>query len=226
MTAELVDAWYAWYARSLAGSITWVSDTLRSVGFTGDVHVPLAGRGVLPQDRAAAVAGGLDGRADPEGALGYGLDYPSIFRTFAEHDARLRSLSPPSRLVVDYTGLDDDTATRTRAAAPGQETCRPGDTPGSLAEAGLDRAAAQRWTIALARSVGLPVVAENPGPPGPTTGGSRFSDSEAEQMVAAARYARDCGVDTFFLAFEDQLFEPGSGIDVPGYARVIAGQPA
>jgi len=138
--------------------------------------------------------------------------------------SRLRAQSPPSRVVVDYTGLDDDTATRTRAETPGEETCRSGDSPGSLAAAGLDRGASQRWTITLARAARLGVVAENPGPPERAqTGGSPFSDGEADQMVQGARYARDCGLEAFYLAFEDDLFTPGSGVDVPAYGRVIAG---
>jgi hypothetical protein len=42
-------------------------------------------------------------------------------------------------------------------------------------------------------------------------------------MVRAAQYARECGVEAFYLAFEDELFAPGSGVDVPAYGRVIAG---
>jgi len=221
---EEVARWYDWYTSSLAGSVVWLAETLRSVGFAGEFHVPLAGRGVLPVDHEQSVATLLDGRADPDGALGRGLDYPRQFSVFAELDARLRAQSPPSRVVVDYTGLDDDTATRTRAETPGEETCRSGDSPGSLAAAGLDRGASQRWTITLARAARLGVVAENPGPPERAqTGGSPFSDGEADQMVQGARYARDCGLEAFYLAFEDDLFTPGSGVDVPAYGRVIAG---
>lgn len=219
-----VARWYDWYTGSLIGSVVWLADTLRADGFAGEFHVPLAGRGVLPPDRDRSLAAGLDGSADPDGALGRGLDYPRQFGALAELDARLRAQSPPSRVLVDYTGLDDDTATRTRAAQPGEETCRPGDTPDALLANGQARGAAQRWTIALARQAGLGVVAENPGPPdAPNTGGSPFSDSEADQMVRAAGYARDCGLEALYLAFEDQLFQPGSGVDVPAYGRVIAG---
>lgn len=224
VTPEQVAGWYDWYTASLAGSVVWLAETLRAAGFTGDLHIPLAGRGVLPPDRDEAVAARLDGTGDPDGALGRGLDYPAQFDVFAELDARSRTLTPPSRVLVGYTGLDDDTATRARAAEPGQETCRAGDTPASLAAEGRDRGAAQRWTIALARAAGLGVVAENPGPPdAPNTGGSPYSDSEADQMVHAARYARDCGVEAFYLAFAADLFDPDSGIDVDSYARVIAG---
>lgn len=224
VAADDVDRWYDWYTSSLTGSVDWLAGTLRSVGFTGGFHVPLAGRGVLPADRDEAVAGRLDGRADPDGALGRGLDYPRAFAALADLDARWRAASPPSRVVVDFTGLDDDTATRARAQDPGEDTCRPGDTPEALAAAGHDRGAAQRWTIALARAAGLGVVAENPGPPGkPNTGGSPYSDGEADQMAQGARYARECGLEAFYLAFEDDLFTPGSGVDVPAYGRVIAG---
>ncbi|PVZ13023.1 hypothetical protein [Actinomycetospora cinnamomea] len=224
VTPEQVVGWYDWYTASLIDSVVWLAGTLRSAGYTGDLHVPLAGRGVLPRDRDDAVAARLDGTGDPDGALGRGLDYTRQFAVLAELDARSRAFEPPSRVLVGYTGLDDDTATRARAAEPGQETCRPGDTPESLAAEGRDRGAAQRWTIALAREAGLGVVAENPGPPdAPNTGGSVFSDSEADQMVHAARYARDCGVEAFYLAFADDLFHPDSGIDVDAYARVIAG---
>jgi hypothetical protein len=59
--------------------VGWQIDRLRALGFTGRVHLPVAGRGVLPADRAAAVAALLDGRNDPDGALERGLDYPAIF---------------------------------------------------------------------------------------------------------------------------------------------------
>jgi hypothetical protein len=224
VTADAVSRWYDWYTASLAGSVVWLADALREVGFTGDVHVPLAGRGVLPADRQEAVDGLLDGRADPDGALGKGTDYPAQFAVFADLDARLRGQSPPSRLLVDFTSLDDDSAVRARAAVPPQDTCRPDDTPASLTAAGLERGATQRWTVALAHAAGLGVVAENPGPPDlADTGGTAQSDAEAAQMVHAGRYARDCDLEAWYLAFEDQLFEPGSGIDVAAYARVVAG---
>ncbi|MCD2196713.1 beta-galactosidase [Actinomycetospora endophytica] len=224
VTADDAGRWYDWYTGSLADSVVWLTDALRGVGFTGDFQVPLAGRGVLPADRQEAVAGLLDGRADPDGALGKGLDYPSQFRVFADLDARLRATSPSSRILVDFTSLDDDSAVRARAADPPQDTCRPDDTTASLTAAGLDRGASQRWTVALAHEAGLGVVAENPGPPDLTnTGGTAQSDDEPDQMVQAGRYARDCGLEAWYLAFEDQLFEPGSGIDVAGYGRVIAG---
>jgi hypothetical protein len=221
---DAVDAWYDWYTSSLVDSVVWLADAVRGVGFTGDLHVPLAGRGVLPADRATSVAGLLDGRADPDGALGKGLDYPAQFRVLADLDARSRAASPPARVLVDFTGLDDDSAVRARAASPPQDLCRPGDTPASLTAAGLDRGATQRWTIALARAAGLGVVAENPGPPDlPNTGGTPQSDREAAQLVQAGRYARACGVEAWYLAFEDQLFEPGSGVDVAAYGRVVRG---
>lgn len=223
---DAVDAWYDWYTSSLADSVVWLADEVRQAGFRGDLHVPLAGRGVLPQDRAAAVAGLLDGRADPDGALGKGLDYPAQFRVLADLDARSRAATPPARVLVDFTGLDDDSAVRARAATPPQDLCRPGDTPASLAAAGLDRGATQRWTIALAHAAGLGVVAENPGPPDmANTGGTAQSDREPAQLVQAARYARACDVEAWYLAFEDQLFEPGSGIDVASYGRVVRGNP-
>ncbi len=226
VTADAASRWYDWYTGSLAGSVVWLADALREAGFAGDVQVPLAGRGVLPADRQEAVDGLLDGRADPDGALGKGTDYPAQFAVFADLDARLKAQSPPARLLIDFTSLDDDSAVRARAAVPPQDTCRPDDTPASLTAAGLERGATQRWTVALAHAAGLGVVAENPGPPGEAnTGGTAESDGEADQMVQAARYARACDLEAWYLAFEDQLFEPGSGIDVPAYARVVAGSP-
>lgn len=224
VSADAVGRWYDWYTGSLAGSVVWLADALRRVGFTGDVHIPLAGRGVLPADRQQAIDGLLDGRADPDGALGKGADYPAQFRVFADLDQRLRDRSPSARVLVDFTSLDDDSAVRARATDPPQDTCRPDDTTASLTAAGLDRGATQRWTIALAHEAGLGVVAENPGPPDlANTGGTSGSDDEADQMVQAGRYARDCGVEAWYLAFEDQLFTPGSGVDVASYGRVISG---
>ena len=224
VTTDDVDRWYDWYTGSLADSIVWLADALRGVGYTGDFHVPLAGRGVLPADRQEAVDGLLDGRADPDGALGKGDDYPAQFGVFADLDAKARAQSPPSRLLIDFTSLDDDSAVRARAMNPPQDTCRPDDTTASLTAAGLDRGATQRWTVALAHEAGLGVVAENPGPPdSDNTGGTAQSDGVADQMVQAGRYARDCRLEAWYLAFEDQLFEPGSGVDVAAYGRVIAG---
>lgn len=224
VTVDAVNRWYDWYTGSLADSVVWLADALRGVGFTGDFHVPVAGRGVLPADRQEAVDGRLDGRADPDGALGKGDDYPAQFGVFADLDAKARAQSPPSRLLVDFTSLDDDSAVRARGMDPPQDTCRPDDTTASLTAAGLERGATQRWTIALAHEAGLGVVAENPGPPDfDDTGGTPESDGVADQMVQAGRYVRDCRLEAWYLAFEDQLFEPGAGIDAAAYGRVIAG---
>jgi hypothetical protein len=214
-TAEQVDAWFTWYAGAVTAALGWQIDRLRELGFTGRVHLPVAGRGVLPADRAAAVAGLLDGRNDPDGALERGLDYPAVFAAMAARD-------DADRIDVDFTGLDDITAVQARALDPVQDACRPGDEDGLLERSDVADWSAQRFTAALARRTGLGLVGENPGrPDAPHTGGTADSDPLADQLQRAPAYAAGCGMTTFFFAFEDDLFA-GSAPDLADYAGRIA----
>lgn len=213
VTSQQVDAWLAWYSGSLVDTVVWQVGRLRELGFTGDVHVPVAGRGILPADRAAAVAGLLDGRADPDGAIERGLDYPRQFAVLAGLD----------RVVVDFTGLDDAQAVGARQLEPRQDRCRTDDVANLLERTDTAGWPGQRWTSALARVNNLVLVGENPGPPhAPQTGGQPASDSSALQMQRAPDYARECGMTEFSWAFEDDLFTPGSGVDLNAYAARIS----
>jgi hypothetical protein len=213
VTAEQADQWLGWYTGSLIDTVVWQVGRWRELGFTGDVHVPVAGRGILPADRRAAVDGLLDGRADPDGALERGLDYPRQFAVLAGLDG----------VVVDFTGLDDVQAVAARRLDPPQDRCRSDDTDDLLGRTDTVAWPGQRWTSALARINGLALVGENPGPPdAPQTGGDPASDSSALQMQRAPDYARECGMTEFYWAFEDDLFTPGSGVDPDAYAARIA----
>jgi hypothetical protein len=224
VTTEETTSWFRWYADSLIGSLSWQVGALRQVGFTGEFHVPVPGRGALPTDLAAALSGHLDGRNDPDGALERGLDYPGQFPIVADMDARLRAAVPPTRVLVDFTGLDDVTAVRARAGGAAQDTCRPDDTVDLFTRPGVDAWSGQRWTLAVARAVGLAAIGENPGPPdSPFTGGDAGSDEVADQLPRGIGYATDCGLERFLFAFEDELFESGSGVTLDDYARLIAG---
>jgi hypothetical protein len=219
VTEQAAADWYSWYSLSLVGAVGWQIDRLRDAGFTGRFHVPVAGLGVQPADLRNAVAGRLDGRGDPDGALGRGLHYTDQFPLLAELDRR----SGGNRIDIDFTGIDDGTAVRARALDPPQDGCRPDDVDGLLTRPGTALWSAQRWTVANAHRVGLPVIGENPGPPGMAfTGGSGWSDPSAEQLRRAGRYAPGCGLHTFLWAFEDQLFAPGSGVSLDEYARWIS----
>lgn len=212
VTPYQVDDWLYWYATSLVDTVVWQVGRLRELGFAGDVHVPVAGRGILPADRAAAVDGLLDGRSDPDGALERGLDYPRQFAVLAAAD----------RVAVDFTGLDDVTAVKARDL--GQDRCRTDDTDGLLRRTDVADWPGQRFTSALARHFDLALVGENPGPPdAPHTGGDPASDSSAQQLSRAPDYARECGMTEFYWAFEDDLFTPGSGVDLSTYAARITG---
>ena len=69
---------------------------------------------------------------------------------------------------------------------------------------------------------GLRVVGENPGPPGEGTGGDELSDDLAGQLEHAPRYAEQCGLEIFFWAFEDNLFDPASGVSVGDLGKRFA----
>ena len=111
--------------------------------------------------------------------------------------------------MIDFAGLDDVSAVRARALDPPQDTCRPADADAVRAEERRGRPwPAQRVTTAVARLAGLPLVGENPGGPGLAhTGGAPDSDSAAEQLRHAPRYAQDCGLTQFYWAFEETLYE-------------------
>jgi hypothetical protein len=216
VSADQASGWLSWYTGAVADALGWQIDRLRELGFTGRVHVPVAGRGVLPADRAAAVAGRLDGRNDPDGALERGLDYPAVF-------AALAARGDADRIDVDFTGLDDVTAVRARAAGRPQDSCRSGDADGLLARRDVADWSAQRFVAALARRAGLGLVGENPGPPdAPQTGGAADSDPLAEQLRRAPAYAAGCGTAMFLFAFEDDLFTRSSGIGVTDLAARVA----
>jgi hypothetical protein len=220
--AAQVVRWFTWYTESLVHTIDWQTAALREVGFTGQFHLPVAGRGALPSDLRAAVAGLLDGRHNPDGALERGLHYPSQFRLVADVDRRLRAQLPGRGIDVDFTGLDDVTAVRARRTDPHQAGCRPDDVARVVTDPAAEAWPAQRWTIATARLNGLGVLGENPGPPAaPFTGGAADSDGLADQLVHAIAYARACDLHTFLFAFEDDLFDGGSGVSLDNYARQI-----
>jgi hypothetical protein len=217
VTAEQAEAWWSWYTRSAVDALVWQINLLRELGFAGRVHVLVAGRGVLPADRAQAVTGLLDGRADPDGALERGLDYPAQFAV----------LGGLGNVDVDFTGLDDDTAVQARTAVPSQDRCQPGDEDGLLERTDIGVWSAQRFTTAAARRAGLGLIGENPGPPdAPFTGGSPGSDPIAAQLQFAPGYAAECGMTMFLFAFEDDLFRgaatDASGVTLDDYAARIA----
>ncbi|MCP1415221.1 glycoside hydrolase family 5 protein [Paenarthrobacter sp. A20] len=217
VTDEQVQRWWDWYAGSVVNAVAWQVGELRTLGFQGRVHVPVAGRGVLPADKAEAVKGRLDGRANPDGAQERGLDYAAQFAV----------LATLTGVDVDFTGLDDVSDVRARAAVPPQDQCRPGDDDVVLL-GDVSSWSSHRYTSALARRAGLGLVGENPGPPdSPFTGGSPESHSLAEQMGTAPRYAVECGMAMFLFGFEENLFEDddraGSGFALEDYKEVIEG---
>ena len=216
VSTEQVREWFRWYSQSVADAVVWVVRILREQGFEGDIHFPLAGRGALPADLEAALAAHLDGTADRDGSLEGGLFYPDQLRHIADS---LGSTEQPGwgGLHADSSSVDDATAVTARQFDPPQDTCQPGDADRDLlAEPHVERWSSVRWTVANARRAGLSVVGENPGSPDiPRTGGNELTDSAAEQMVHAPRYARDCGMSLLMWAFEDDLFggRPGAGVE-------------
>ncbi|MFK0040897.1 hypothetical protein ACIQTW_13770 [Paenarthrobacter sp. NPDC090517] len=211
VTGEQVQRWWDWYAGSAVDAVVWQVRELRKLGYQGRVHVPVAGRGVLPTDKAEAINGHLDGRANPDGAQERGLDYLEQFTV----------LSTLSGVDVDFTGLDDVSDVKARAAVPRQDQCLPTDNE-SVMQEDVASWSSHRYTSALARRAGLGLVGENPGPPdAPFTGGSPLSDSLAEQLQTAPRYAKECGMTMFLFGFEENLFEQDSNVTLKDYKEVI-----
>ena len=216
--------WFRWYDRALVNAITWQLGLLHQLGYTGEVHLPLAGRGVLPPDLRTALDARLNGSGDPDGSLERGLDYLDQLPLIARAAAPLPGHSAAAgTVVVDITGVDDATAVLARAERPRQDTCQPSDVD-TIRTASLQfsRWPSLRWTSAVARRVGLPVLGENPGPPtAAATGGSPDSDTETAQMIYAPAYAADCHLTTLLWAFENNLFSATPGATINDYSAAI-----
>jgi hypothetical protein len=223
VTTEDVAGWFGWYTESAAQAIAWQIQLVRGHGFNGEVHLPLAGRGVLPADLDEAIAARLDGTADRDGSLERGLFYPDQLD-------RLGALAAEQgggkgAIFADVTGIGDATAVQARRLSPPQDSCRPEDAredPRYASASNVEGWSAFRWTIANARHAGLKVVGENPGSPdAPGTGGDDDSEGLAAQMQHAPRYAAECGLSAFFWAFEDDFFSGPREVDINTYARTI-----
>lgn len=215
VTVGQVQGWWDWYAGSVVNAVAWQAGQVRRLGYEGRIHVPVAGRGVLPSDKSRAAHGLLDGRANPDGAQERGLDYIEQFSILAKLPG----------VDIDFTGLDDVSDVQARTAVPAQDRCRLDDHKNVLTMDGSSWSS-HRYTSALARRAGLGLVGENPGPPDSLfTGGSSQSDSLAKQLQAAPSYAVECGMTMFLFAFEENLFDgrghDGSGVELADYRAVI-----
>jgi hypothetical protein len=214
VSAAQARGWFSWYSGAVVRAVADRARALRSAGYPGPVHVPAAGRGVLPADLDAAVAARL-AAAVRDGALRRGLDYVTGFPALAA--------SVPGA-VVDVTGIDDATAVHARGTHPPADRCSPGD-PAAVtsSDPALEDWPNQRVTAAAAHRAGLGLVGENPGPPAPQTGGTDGSDSERDQLRYAPGYARGCGLSAFLFAFEDDLYTTRSGLTPGDYAAAVGG---
>lgn len=205
-----VQTWFRWYSGSVADAVVWVVHQLRGLGYTRDIHLPLAGRGALPDDLQEALAAHLDGTDERDGSLRSGLYYPEQLQRISQALAKTEKAGWGT-VSVDSTSVDDSTAVSARQLDPPQDRCRPDDaTSVLLSAAQVADWSSFRWTVANARAAGLGVVGENPGSPDlAETGGDDDTDSSEQQMVHAPGYAQECGMTLFQWAFEDDLFSDG-----------------
>ena len=210
-----------WYPGAGPGRSSGRSAALREVGFTGRVHIPVAGRGVLPADLAERRRRPARRPRRPGRSAGAGTGLPGrvqLALAIAGADRRRHAAStstspgsttsPPSRPArPDATPAGAGRTTSRRAARRARQ---------------LDSWSAQRWTIALPAPPVCGVVGENPGPPdAPYTGGATTPTPLAEQLVHCAPPTRPaCGMTTFLFAFEDDLFAGAS--DVVGWTTTRA----
>lgn len=215
VTPAAARSWFSWYSRSLTTALKAQYDTLRAARYTGQVHLPAPGKGVLPADLTAATNALLNGTGDRDGSLGRGLNYTDQFGVLA---------GSTSKLVVDLTGVDDASAVLARRQSPPQDACRDGDPAASLAAGTpVHLWSNLRFARAQAARVNLPAVGENPGPPAPQTGGTSYSDSLAEQIARSPGYARGCRLTALLVAFEWTMDDPRWGVSREDYRRAVLG---
>lgn len=214
--------WFDWYAYSLIHSVLWQVELVRGLGYSGDFHVLLPGRGVLPSDLTKAVRARLDGTTAGDMSLHRGRYYPDQLDALA---AAIRNNINVQidRVIIDVTGVDDSATVSSRQRIPPQDGCKPSDSKIDLqTDLNVRHWSSFRWTTAIARQSGLAVIGENPGSPTRAgTGGSSNSDTLAEQLVYAPRYAAQCGLSLFLFAFEDDLFDGSFGVTLDQYAGQI-----
>jgi hypothetical protein len=216
VTSATARNWFLWYSRSLMYALKGQVDALRGAGYTGAVHVPSPGKGVLPADLTTASNALLNGAGDRDGSLGRGLNYVDQFPVLAGN------VTGP--VVVDLTGVDDASAVTARAARPAQDQCAADDaTTRVAAGTPVGTWSNLRFARAQAARAGLSAVGENPGPPAAQTGGTASSDSEAAQIRRSPAYARGCALAGFFLAFEAVLDDPSSGLTRQDYVNAVVG---
>ena len=216
VTPAMARNWFLWYSRSLLYALKGQVDALRGAGYTGAVHVPSPGKGVLPADLTTASNALLGGAGDRDGSLGRGLNYVDQFPVLAGN------VTGP--VVVDLTGVDDATAVTARAARPAQDQCAADDATTSVATATpVATWSNLRFARAQAARAGLAAVGENPGPPAAQTGRTASSDTEAAQIRRSPAYARGCALAGFFLAFESVLDDPASGLTRQDYVDAVVG---
>ena len=211
-TADALN-WWRWYERAVVQTESWLAQTVRGAGFSGPIHLPVAGRGVLPAEITQATSSSLllFKASSIDDSFARGLDYV---------DQMPRIKSSISNVVIDLTSVDDATAVTARGLSPAQDNCQLDDASTSQQPS---TNVAQWSNLRFARSqvalAGLPAVGENPGPPAPETGGVANSDSEAQQLSRSPGYARSCGLAALLFAFEDDLYTGRSGITAADYTN-------
>ncbi len=211
VTASAALNWWRWYERSVLQAEWFLARSVQITGFGGAVHLPAAGRGVLPAGLTAATSALLAGASRQDDSFARGLDY-------VDQMALLGQALPG--VVIDLTSVDDASAVTARAASPPQDGCTLNDAAASTDPATPVASWSNlRFARAQVARAGLPAVGENPGPPGPDTGGVPGSDPETAQVTRSVPYARSCGLAALLFAFEDDLFTGRSGITLADYAN-------
>jgi hypothetical protein len=218
---DQVRQWFRWYTDSAARAVVWQIAVFRQQGYGGEIHVPLAGGGLLPAELSAAVDTHIAGVGSRDGSLDKGLFYPEQLALIAGM-VRAGHQAGWGPVAADVTGLADATGRRARVQNPPQDTCRPGDSDRDLlSDPGVEQWSTFRWAVANARRAGLPVVGENPGARARDPNRATDADDLEEQMARAPGYALECGLDAMMWGFEDDLFDARSPVRIEDYAERI-----
>lgn len=202
--------WWHWYEWSSLQADYFLAVSVKSNGFRGTIHFPSAGRGVLPAEVTQATSALLARANELDDSFSRALDYVNQLPLLA-------NALPGS--IIDLTSVDDASAVIARSFSPPQDLCVANDAATSLNPAtAVSKWSNLRFARAQVARAGLAAVGENPGPPGPLTGGVSYSDSESAQVSRVATYSRSCGLAALYLAFEDDLFTGRSGTSLAAYA--------
>lgn len=200
LSTAQVRTWLEWYIDALVDQCNWQIQTYKGLGYTGKFHVMTPGLGSMPNDYEAAITNFLDGSFG-----NFTLGRGGAWHKFYEFLPDRVNVTAYVSSVADQSGNPKDNVTQ------------PTDITVGINDAQINNWSAARWVSYLADTYGMPKSGENPGRPG-TVGYYGLN-----MMEAAAAQAQAANMESYFWAFDSNLFDGTSRVTVDDFGNLMAG---